>query len=207
MDLINRKVNVPINFEAISDKNFKYNFFLVMIDYSIYDEEDKCRYLERNSFSYAGLSASKIKVSDNPRTLAKYAKHMFANHSKLIGLDEENSVVVIHNDDRYNIALPHKDIKYLYYNFEDDVVKLYLFLCRQYSYWTQIRHIGYYDSTLGDLAAALGYNPRSNGVNDKIKNYLDELDKNGLISYNVVKKFNRGSYHRISFVKNGDLCS
>jgi len=198
-----RSLFVPINYEMLSNKKIKIRCFLNVLDNSVYYPEEDRRKLSSDKYSYSKIG----KILDlDRRTVSASMNEMFKKFPQMIEQTEDGDIIIYNNqeDGQYRIStLSHRMIRDLYTCFNDNVIKLYFYLYRQYSYWTQVKKQPGFDFSLKTLCEALGYSSQSGKNYKNIRSWLAQLLLNKMIGYVAIEKqtkYGPKIYYRLLYI-------
>lgn len=176
-------VFVPADFSAIKDKNFKMPLMLYLADKSIYMEDEGVRiYPDKVNCSEI---ARETTLKDR-RTVKKALDYMLET-DKVIARSHE-VIYFDNNNQDFIVGLPHKTLRKMYADFSDYTCKIFLYLYRQYRYWTIVRHSDF-DFTLSQLCESIGLSPQTKN-REMAKYSLEQLVAERMLEYDAVKKGN-----------------
>lgn len=204
MEVLDKTVFVPVDYDFLANKKVKVRCFLNMVDNSVYYPEEDKRIFSKDQVNYTKIG--KILKMDR-RTVKSSIDEMIKKFPQIVEQRENGDIVIYNNrqDGQYVIStLSHRMVKDLYTCFNDNVIKLYFYLYRQYTYWTQVRKAEGFDFTITQLCKALGLNPTSNHNRDNIRNWLGQLVLNKMICYAAVEK--QTSYGKVLYYRLLNIC-
>ena len=204
MEVLDKTVFVPVDYDFLANKKVKVRCFLNMVDNSVYYPEEDKRIFSKDQVNYTKIG--KILKMDR-RTVKSSIDEMIKEFPQIVEQRENGDIVIYNNrqDGQYVIStLSHRMVKDLYTCFNDNVIKLYFYLYRQYTYWTQVRKAEGFDFTITQLCKALGLNPTSNHNRDNIRNWLGQLVLNKMICYAAVEK--QTNYGKVLYYRLLNIC-
>lgn len=198
-------VFIPVDFDFLKDKKSKMNILFFGLDNSVWDKTSKKRVLSKDKINYAQL-AREVRIVEkskennkpqDPRTVKQAIQNMIKDYPNIV--KEDNGDLLFNtemNGQNYTIALSHETIRRFYTSFNDNVTKLYIYLFRQYQYWTNVKKAPGFDFTITQLCEELGYTSNNKKNRIIIRDSLHLLVINGLITYKIVRK-GKGYYRRL----------
>lgn len=188
MESLDKKIFVPVDYDFLANKKVKVRCFLNMMDNSVYYPEEDKRVFTKSQVNYTKIG--KILKMDR-RTVKSSIDEMIKKFPQIIEQQENGDIVIYNNrqDGQYVIStLSHRMVKDLYTCFNDNVIKLYFYLYRQYTYWTQVRKTEGFDFTISQLCEAVGLNPTNGDNRANIRKCLGQLVLNRMICYAAIEK-------------------
>lgn len=188
MKSLDKKIFVPVDYDFLANKKVKVRCFLNMMDNSVYYPEEDKRIFTKSQVNYTKIG--KILKMDR-RTVKSSIDEMIKKFPQIIEQQENGDIVIYNNrqDGQYVIStLSHRMVKDLYTCFNDNVIKLYFYLYRQYTYWTQVRKAEGFDFTISQLCEAVGLNPTNGDNRANIRKCLGQLVLNRMICYAAIEK-------------------
>lgn len=188
MESLDKKIFVPVDYDFLANKKVKVRCFLNMVDNSVYYPEEDKRVFTKSQVNYTKIG--KILKMDR-RTVKSSIDEMIKEFPQIVEQRENGDIVIYNNrqDGQYVIStLSHRMVKDLYTCFNDNVIKLYFYLYRQYTYWTQVRKTEGFDFTISQLCEAVGLNPTNGDNRASIRKCLGQLVLNRMICYAAIEK-------------------
>lgn len=188
MESLDKKIFVPVDYDFLANKKVKVRCFLNMMDNSVYYPEEDKRVFTKSQVNYTKIG--KILKMDR-RTVKSSIDEMIKKFPQIVEQQENGDIVIYNNrqDGQYVIStLSHRMVKDLYTCFNDNVIKLYFYLYRQYTYWTQVRKTEGFDFTISQLCEAVGLNPTNGDNRANIRQCLGQLVLNRMICYAAIEK-------------------
>ena len=188
MESLDKKIFVPVDYDFLANKKVKVRCFLNMMDNSVYYPEEDKRVFTKSQVNYTKIG--KILKMDR-RTVKSSIDEMIKKFPQIIEQQENGDIIIYNNrqDGQYVIStLSHRMVKDLYTCFNDNVIKLYFYLYRQYTYWTQVRKTEGFDFTISQLCEAVGLNPTNGDNRANIRKCLGQLVLNRMICYAAIEK-------------------
>ena len=188
MESLDKKIFVPVDYDFLANKKVKVRCFLNMMDNSVYYPEEDKRVFTKSQVNYTKIG--KILKMDR-RTVKTSIDEMIKKFPQIIEQQENGDIVIYNNrqNGQYVIStLSHRMVKDLYTCFNDNVIKLYFYLYRQYTYWTQVRKTEGFDFTISQLCEAVGLNPTNGDNRANIRKCLGQLVLNRMICYAAIEK-------------------
>lgn len=188
MESLDKKIFVPVDYDFLANKKVKVRCFLNMMDNSVYYPEEDKRVFTKSQVNYTKIG--KILKMDR-RTVKSSIDEMIKKFPQIIEQQENGDIVIYNNrqNGQYVIStLSHRMVKDLYTCFNDNVIKLYFYLYRQYTYWTQVRKTEGFDFTISQLCEAVGLNPTNGDNRANIRKCLGQLVLNRMICYAAIEK-------------------
>ena len=188
MESLDKKIFVPVDYDFLANKKVKVRCFLNMMDNSVYYPEEDKRVFTKSQVNYTKIG--KILKMDR-RTVKSSIDEMIKKFPQIIEQQENGDIIIYNNrqDGQYVIStLSHRMVKDLYTCFNDNVIKLYFYLYRQYTYWTQVRKTEGFDFTISQLCEAIGLNSTNGDNRANIRKCLGQLVLNRMICYAAIEK-------------------